>query len=66
MRAATFLLKSLAMADTTYGALRRTVADRDDNLSPALLPAARLKPTQVSQKLRFAERLLEDRRSSQR
>jgi hypothetical protein len=34
MRAATFLLRSSAMADTIYGALRRTVADRDENLSP--------------------------------
>ena len=65
MRAATFLLRSSAMADTAYGELSPTEM-RTSHRAEAPLPTARLKRTQVSEKLRFADRLLEDRRSSQR
>ena len=66
MRAAAFLLRSSAMADTVrYGELSPTEM-RTSHRAEAPLPTARLKRTQVSEKLRFADRLLEDRRSSQR
>jgi hypothetical protein len=54
------------MADTVrYGELSPTEM-RTSRRAEAPLPTARLKRTQVSEKLRFADRLLEDRRSSQR